>query len=95
MNGFKEAKSQVLRALAEGSYQHELRGAIERKNLFYTGQVSANEVAEILVKCTGRDHVQTPHHLVPSLPVHVFKKQGWYIKFYKLDPDVMFISVHR
>jgi hypothetical protein len=27
--------------------------------------------------------------------VHVLKRDGWYVKFFFVDPQTIFISVHR
>lgn len=36
-----------------------------------------------------------PCHTGASTEVHVLRRDGWYIKFYFLDEDTVFISVHR
>ena len=36
-----------------------------------------------------------PHDMVKTVDVHILRKDGWYIKFYFLDPKTIFISVHR
>lgn len=93
--GFKDIKLTVIAALRAGNYQHEARKDINVKNLLATGQVSASDVESILRNCTS-NHLQTsPHDLDGSIDVHVVKKDGWYIKFYFIDPDTTFISVHK
>ena len=93
--GFKDAKAKILSALANGTYQHEARGNIDEKNKLAVGEVTADEVREIIKKCRGGDHTHSPHHMDSSLTVHVLRKSGWYIKFYFIDPDALFISVHK
>ena len=102
--GFKEAKERAIKALRSGDVAHEARGDIDDKNLLLTGEVSADEVARLLSRCRGTQHSSSPHHLDPSIEVHVFrpvdrdvagKETRWYIKLYFLDPDAWFISVHR
>lgn len=85
----------MLAALADGTYQHEARGQIDVKNELATGGVSASEVAATIKKCTGNDHTMSTHHSDPSVMVHVLRKDGWYIKFYFLEVDTWFISVHK
>lgn len=93
--GFKRAKALVLNALAQGNFQHEARNDIEIKNALLLGEISALELIEIIKSCNGTDHSSSPHHFAPSIEVHVLKRHGWYIKFYFIDPDTIFISVHR
>ena len=93
--GFREAKRRVLKALAEGTYQHEARSAIDVKNRLLTGAVTAAEVIAVIGRCNGTHHATSPHHADASVPVHVLRRDGWYIKFYFLDEDTVFISVHR
>lgn len=93
--GFSQVKRMILDALANGTFQHEARARIDIKNLLQTGEVSPDAIAEIIKKARGHDHSTSPHHLAPSIDVHVIRHSGWYIKFYFVDPDTMFISVHR
>ncbi len=93
--GFKEAKRKVLEALSTGAYQHESRKGIDVKNLLAMGNVSAEFVSGLIRKCNGKDHEMSAHDMMRSITVHVLKKDGWYIKFYFIDPDTWFISVHQ
>lgn len=95
IKGFKAAKKAAIEALISGNYQHEARNAIEVKNLLATGEVSAEFVAGILRKSRGTEHSCSPHHAVSRIEVHVIRSSGWYIKFYFIDPDTFFISVHQ
>jgi len=94
-DGFKEAKRKVLAALASGSYLHEARNEIDAQNKLATGEVSTSDVAALIKSSTGNDHSRSPHHADPSITVHVISRKGWYIKFYFVDPDTWFISVHQ
>ncbi|CAN7209298.1 hypothetical protein [Rhizobium sp. LjRoot254] len=94
-DGFKEARLKVLKALAEGNFQHAERKAIDVKNLLQLGHVSVEEVAAVIQRCNGTHHSCSPHHSAPQVMVHVLKRDGWYIKFYFVDPHTMFVSVHR
>lgn len=93
--GFKEAKRKVIAALKNGAYQHEARDNIDTKNLLQMGSVSAAQVCDLLRVCQGQDHSSSPHHQAPDIQVHVVRRDGWYIKFYFVDPDTVFISVHQ
>lgn len=94
--GFRAAKAKLIAALKNGEYQHATRGGdLNSKNFLLTGQVSADEVCEIAKACRGQDYTSAPHHSLPTMEVHILKRDGWYIKFYILeDPSVTFISVH-
>ena len=93
--GFNEAKIKLLEALDSGSFQHASRNEIDQKNLLHTGVVTKEDVKNIVVKCNGTHHERSFHHSISSLTVHVLKRDGWYIKFYFIDPDVFFLSVHK
>ena len=92
---FRAAKKQVLDALTNGSFLHEARNEIDEKNLLSTGAITPAELIDIIKRCNGTHHSESPRHAVNSVSVNVLKKDGWYIKFYFLDPNVMFISVHQ
>lgn len=92
--GFRAVKRNVLACLLAGRYQHEARSSITEKNKLQTGEVSAQFVHSLVRQSTGLDHSCSPHHRHPSIIIHVIRTQGWYIKFYFVDPDTMFISVH-
>jgi hypothetical protein len=93
--GFKEAKSAVLKALAEGAYTHEARGDIDIKNDLAMGNVTAEQVANVIRRSKGFDHQMSPHHRDSSIVVHTITKDDWYMKFYFIEPDAVFISVHK
>jgi len=93
--GFRKAKRQVIAALESGNYLNVSRGDIEVRNLLATGAVSASEVVDIIRSCKGTHHSSSPHHSVAAIEVHVIKRLGWYIKFYFIEPDTWFISVHQ
>jgi hypothetical protein len=103
--GFRRVREEVVRAVAEGRIQHEARDEVNEKNLLLTGEVSPDQVVQLLRACRGTDYTCTPHHWDSSVDVHVFKPRvrlelegdmkRWYIKLYFLEPDVCFISVHE
>lgn len=93
--GFRDAKRRVLKALAEGTYLHEARNRIDVKNELATGAITAAEVIAVIARCNGTHHAASPHHADASVDVHVLRRDGWYIKFYFLDEDTTFISVHK
>ncbi|MGK5063961.1 hypothetical protein [Janthinobacterium sp. LB3P112] len=93
--GYKEAKSKVLAALNNGAFDHEARDDINVKNLLATGDILAADVAKFIAKSSGLEHTESPHHSQKSVTVHCIITNTWYIKFYFLDPDTTFISVHQ
>lgn len=93
--GFREAQRAVIAALEAGEYQHVSRGDIDVKNLLAAGEVSASEVAQVVRSCRGIHYTSSPHHAVDAIEVHVLKRDGWYIKFFFIEPDTWFISVHQ
>jgi hypothetical protein len=93
--GFKEAKWKVLQALSNGSFQHEARRDIDVKNKLATGEVTPGQIIQVIRRSNGRDHSMSAHHSVPTITVHVIVREGWYVKFYFVDPDTWFISVHQ
>lgn len=93
--GFKAARSAVLAALESGAYLHVSRGDIAVKNLLAMGAVSADEVIDVIHACQGRHYSSSPHHAVPGIEVHVLRRCNWYIKFFFIEPQTWFISVHQ
>ena len=93
--GFREAKNRVIAALKSDAYQHEARDDIETKNLLKIGEVSTADLVDVISKCGGQHHSSSPHHSAENVEVHILRRDGWYIKFYFVDPDTVFISVHR
>ena len=92
---FSEARRRLIDALSSGAYGHAERGNIDTKNLLAIGAVSPEQVREVIVRCNGTHHEMSPHHTVGSVTVHVFRRDGWYIKAYFLDDNTVFISVHN
>lgn len=97
--GFREAKKQLLHCIDDGNIQHEVRDNIDVKNLLFAGVISMDDVREAILRARGDDYNTSPHHLVKEIDVHVIKVQrgvlkDWYIKWYFIEPDAWFISVH-
>ena len=94
--GFTQVKSTVINALGTATYSHEPRaGVIDEKNKLATGEVMPEFVANLIKRSTGADYSCSPHHMAQDIEVHVITKNGWYVKFYFLEPDTVFISVHQ
>lgn len=91
---FKDVKKKVIEDLLDGNFSHEARNQIDEKNLLQVGQIDAVGVVEILKRCRGQNHRQSPHHQCQSIDVHVILVNGWYIKFYIVE-STTFISVHK
>ena len=98
MMGFKQVKAEVIDCLNSGRIRHEERGDINIKNLLATGAVSPEQVAALIGKARGGDYKCGPHHFDQNIPVHTVKVRDadvdWYIKWYFVEPNTMFISVH-
>jgi len=97
--GFKDVKASVLACLDRGAVLHAERANIDIKNLLATGEVTLDEVAAVIGRARGTDYRCSPHHTVASVDVHVIRTRSygadWYIKWYFLEPDSVFISVHH
>jgi len=97
--GFKDIKHQVLECLKSGNVLHEQRNDINIKNLLATGQISIEKVTEIISRTRGNEYECSKHHVVKNLEVHIIKTnhQGkpWYIKWYYVEPNSVFISIHH
>ncbi len=93
--GFKDARFKVINALLAGDFQHEARNDIDVKNLLATGEITPHQLAALLRHSNGAQHRCSPHHVDRSIIVHVIITKGWYVKFFFLEPDTWFISVHR
>lgn len=97
--GFRQAKKDVIECLTEGRIRHEQRNDIDIKNLLAIGAISAEEVAALINKARGTDYNSSQHHFDKSIQVHIVqvRHQGksWYIKWYLLEPNSWFISVHN
>lgn len=96
---FTEIKKQVIECLLKGYVLHEARDNIDIKNLLETGVVSTDYVAGILKRARGDELETSPHHIVNDIDVHIIKTnyagEDWYIKWYFVEPDCVFISVHH
>lgn len=97
--GFKEQKKLVIQSLSDGNYVHESRTNIDTKNLLLTGEVTEEELIKVLKKSKGTDFECSPHHTAKGIEVNIIKvtQSGirWYIKWYIIEPDLVFISVHH
>lgn len=96
--GFSDIKKKVVDCVKAGKAQSTPRNDKGEKNLFLTGEKSADDVVSMLNKTNGTQYTSMPHDKIADIEVHVFKPligdEEWYIKFYFLDPDCIFISVH-
>lgn len=97
--GFKDVKREAITCLKNGAYDHEARADIDIKNLFSNGTVDTDYVISLISKTSGDQYECSPHHQDNSIDVHVCRplKDGcyWYVKFYFIAPDIVFISVHQ
>lgn len=69
------------------------------KNLLEVGDIGTEDLIQILKKSRGNEYESSPHHMDSSIDVHVVKtrysSEQWYVKWYFVEPDVVFISVHH
>jgi hypothetical protein len=94
--GFNDAKRKAITALLNGPYLHEAdRSNVDTKNLLLNGQVSASMICDVFKRSQGQDHSSSAHHQAASIQVRIIRRDGWYIKFYCVDPSTVFISVHQ
>jgi|TARA_Y100000746_G_scaffold34706_1_gene26019 hypothetical protein len=96
---FKEIKKQALDCLKKGQVEHEQRDDINVKNLLAVGQVSLDDVANIIGRSSGNEYSHSPHHVVSGIEVNIIKTKRlgkeWYVKWYFIEPNTIFISVHN
>lgn len=92
---FAIVQKKVVTALRNGSFSAVARNNINVKNLLLTGAVTVPALIQILSGCSSENWSHSPHHDDPLVTVHVLTPVGWYVKFYFVDPDTVFISVHR
>lgn len=98
--GYRQAKKRVLECLVSGRVEHELdRCEIDVKNLLLTGVVTTAQVADAIGRSNGAEYKCSPHHFVDSINVHIIKThygdRNWYIKWYFVAPNAVFISIHE
>jgi hypothetical protein len=97
--GFKIIRALLIDALRRGLYEYELRADMRTKNLLWAGEVTAEQVIRLLLRCDGTRYHTSRHHLRPSEWCHVFTPEmdgeQWYIKASLPAAGVIFISVHR
>jgi hypothetical protein len=95
--GFKDIKARAIRKIQEGDIYHVPREY--EKNEYAQGLLTDDQVIEMIKICRGNCYEAKPHHFVPNMDVHILKPQGkycgYYVKFYFLEPDICFISVHK
>jgi hypothetical protein len=94
--GFKEVKERAIQCIKSNHVRH-----VERdlgKNMFAAGDLSPEEMIQIIDFCRGDCYETNKHHLF-NTEVHILKPRGkydgWYIKFFFVEPDILFISVHQ
>ncbi len=94
--GFKDVKEQAIKCLKSGYVRH-----VERdldKNLFAAGELSSEDMIAIISSCRGDCYQLDKHHFL-NIEVHILKPRGkhdgLYVKFFFVEPDILFISVHK
>ncbi len=93
--GFKEAKKKLIECLENGNIRHEERCSIDIKNLYAIGEITTEEVINIVKIARGNNYESSPHHYDRSIEVHIIRINTWYIKWYFSEPNTIFISIHK
>lgn len=92
---FNKVKQKVIKCILSNNVQHETREC--SKNLYATGELSDEDVIKIIQSCQGDCYEKQRHHFL-DVDVHIMKPKGkydgLYVKFYFIEPDAWFISVH-
>lgn len=101
--GFTAARSRLLAALAaaekgEPVVQHDAREDAS-KNQLATGQLTLADVKRLVGRSSGLNYEEDDLHGDSRIRVHILKNvkeqnSSWYIKWYVVEPNVFFISVH-
>lgn len=90
-------KRKAIEKLLNNSIRHEEREY--DKNLFARGVVSKNDIIQIFLYSRGDQHSTSGHYFLEGVTVHIIravgKYDGYYVKFYFVEPDIWFISVHQ
>jgi hypothetical protein len=89
---FAQAKRQLIEALRNQHFQHEIRKG-ESKNYLADERITIAEAITIIEKTKGHQASTSWHHFDPQLPIWIFRPDDWYIKFY-FKNGLLFISFH-
>lgn len=97
--GFRAARRRLCEALnTPRTIIHEPRSEQPSKNLLQSGVVTPEEVFEVVRAARGHEYNESPHHQEAEIIVHVIARPhqnvDWYIKWYIIEPNAVFISVH-
>ena len=94
--GFNEIKKKAVDCIKEGRYKNDKRDL--EKNLFANRLLTEEDLLKIINSCNGDCYEVGKHHHMEAIPVHKLKPigryDGLYVKFYFLEPNIVFISVH-
>mgnify|MGYP003327342775 CR=1 FL=1 len=94
-----KVKPELWTEAANTAYAQRYPNDIDVKNLLEIGQVSLEEVGEIIGRSRGNDYSSSLHHFDSSITVHIIKTRraghNWYVKWYFVEPNSVFISVHH
>jgi len=97
---FSEVRKVLKTKLLVGEIQHEARhGGFDKKNLLATGDVTPDDVIEML-DCAKVFNFKVAKHHNKEVDINVYiftpswNDEKWYIKAYIIEPDAWFISVH-
>ena len=94
--GFKEIKERAIKCIKCGYVRHVERDL--NKNLFAAGDFTSEDMIQIISSSRGDCYQVDKHHFLET-EVHIIKPRGkyggLYLKFFFIEPDILFISVHQ
>lgn len=96
---FLRLKEKAIDCLLHGAIAHFERKKTNVKNDLLTEKVSTEFVITLFEEAKIEQYERRVHYRDPQLVIHVLKPvfEGtiWYLKFFIVDPNLIFISVHK
>lgn len=96
---FLKLKEKAIDCLLHGAVAHFERKKADTKNDLLSDKVNTEFVIKLFEVAKLEQYEKRVHYNDPRLIIHVLKPvfEGtiWYLKFFIVDPDIIFISVHK
>ena len=95
--GFDEAQRSLIESLKKMNFLHfKERSKIWEKNKLFSGEVSVEFVLDIIENCDYDNYEsKLGFSKADDKKLHLFIKNGWYIKYCLRGGIVHFVSVHK
>ena len=94
--GFDKVKTRLIDSLIKHEFKfYTERTKILDKNKLYTGEVEVYFVLNLIEECEKESYYTKHSWDADDYKSHIFKSDGWYIKFIFKDDIVNIISVHK